>query len=83
MVADAILSKLGHWRQGVVTRPLTVIPSRRMARDYDRHLYQARHLIENYFAKLKQYRAIATRYEKTACTILGVIHLAATVVRLA
>lgn len=29
-------------------------------RDYDRNLYKARHLIENFFAKLKQYRAIAT-----------------------
>lgn len=33
--------------------------------DYDEHLYKARHLIENFFAKLKQYRAIATRYDKT------------------
>ncbi|NET42280.1 MAG: transposase [Okeania sp. SIO2B3] len=27
-------------------------------------MYKARHLIENFFAKLKQYRAIATRYDK-------------------
>jgi transposase len=43
-----------------------VIPSRvrrKRPRDYDKHLYQARHLIENFFAKLKQYRAIATRYD--------------------
>ena len=33
---------------------------------YDKALFQARHLIENFFAKLKQYRAIATRYDKTA-----------------
>lgn len=60
-----------------------VIPSRsakKVARDYDYHLYQARHLIENFFAKLKQYRAIATRYDKTASNFLGAIHLAATVV---
>ena len=31
-------------------------------RDYDRHLYKARHLIENFFAKLKQYRAISLRH---------------------
>ena len=48
--------------------------------DYDQHLYQARHLIENFFAKLKQYRAIATRYDKTACNFLGAIHLAAAVI---
>jgi transposase len=44
-----------------------VIPSKRnrtTKRDYDKDLYKARHLIENFFALLKQYRAIATRYDK-------------------
>ncbi len=57
-----------------------VIPSKanRLAkRDYDRDLYKARHLIENFFAKLKQFRAIATRYDKTARNFLGGVHLAA------
>jgi transposase len=46
-------------------------------RDYDRDLYKARHLIENFFARLKQFRAIATRYDKTARNFLAGIHLAA------
>jgi len=33
-------------------------------RDYDRELFKARHLIEDFFAKLEQFRAIATRYDK-------------------
>ena len=49
-------------------------------RDYDQHLYRARHLIENFFAKLKQYRAIATRYDKTAINFLGSIYLASAVI---
>ncbi len=60
-----------------------VIPSRatnRQPRDHDRDLYKARHLIENFFARLKQYRAIATRYDKTARNFLGAIHLAAAVI---
>ena len=60
-----------------------VIPpkaNRKVQREYDRHLYKARHLIENFFAKLKQYRAIATRYDKTARNFLGAIHLAASVI---
>jgi len=60
-----------------------VIPprsNRKEPRDYDRELYKARHLIENFFARLKQYRAIATRYDKTARNFLGGIHLAAAVV---
>ena len=60
-----------------------VIPSterRKQKRDYDKHLYQARHLIENFFARLKQYRGIATRYDKRAINFLGSIYLAASVV---
>jgi transposase len=63
-----------------------VIPSRvtnKQPREYDRDLYKARHLIENFFARLKQYRAIATRYDKTARNFLGAIHLAASMVWLA
>ena len=41
---------------------------------------KARHLIENFFAKLKQYRAIATRYDKTAGNFLSAIHLASAVI---
>ena len=36
------------------------ISSHRHQRSYDRQLHQARHLIENFFARLKQCRAIAT-----------------------
>jgi transposase len=52
-------------------------------RDYDKHVYKARHLIENFFAKLKQFRGIATRYDKLAENFLGAIYLAASVVWLA
>ena len=54
--------------------------SRTTLRAFDRDLYQARHLIENFFAKLKQFRAIATRYDKTARCFLAGIHLAATLI---
>ena len=59
-----------------------VIPprsSRKTARSFDEHLFKARHLIENFFARLKQYRAIATRYDKTARNFLAAVHLAAAV----
>lgn len=61
----------------------TVIPAkanRKEKRDYDKEMYKWRHLIENFFQKLKQYRAIATRYDKRACAFLGGIHLAACVI---
>lgn len=40
-------------------------PCRKAPAAYDAHLYRARHAIENLFAKLKQYRSLATRYDKT------------------
>ncbi len=32
---------------------------------YDKDMYRWRHLVENYFAKIKEFRGIATRYDKT------------------
>jgi transposase len=37
-------------------------------------------LIENFFTKLKQLRAIATRFDKTARNFLAAIHLAASLI---
>ncbi len=62
-----------------------VIPSkinRTYRRKHDRDLYRARHLIENFFAKLKAFRAIATRYDKRACAFLGGIYYAAAIILL-
>jgi transposase len=56
-----------------------VIPPRRhrkQPRDYDRIAYKNRWGIEGFFAKLKQYRRIATRYDKLAANFLGFIKLA-------
>jgi transposase len=49
-------------------------------RQPDKHMYAARDLIENFFAKLKQFHAIATRYDKTARNFLAAVHLVANIV---
>jgi transposase len=51
--------------------------NRRVPRDHDRDLYEAHHLIENFFAKIKQFRAITTRYDKTARNFLAAVYLTA------
>ena len=91
IAAPVILADKGYDAEARVLAPLraagkaAVIPpkrNRKIQRAYDRDRYAARHLIENFFCKLKQYRAIATRYDKTKRNFLAGVHLAATVILL-
>jgi len=45
--------------------------SRKVQRKYDRHLYRHRHLVENAFLRLKQWRGVATRYAKRLDSFLA------------
>ena len=87
--ADALLADKAYDADERVLKPLqdagieAVIPpkaNRKEPRSYDKDLYKARSLIEIFFCKLKQFRAIATRYDKTARNFLAAVHLAAAVV---
>jgi transposase len=89
MEADVLIADKAYDADARVLEPLeklgksAVIPpkaNRKVQRDCDKAIYKTRHLIENFFAKLKQYRAIATRYDKTARNFLAAIHLAAAVI---
>lgn len=62
-----------------------VIPSlsnRKEQRAYDRERYRDRNLAERFWSKLKQYRRVATRYEKTARNFLAFVHVASIMVLL-
>jgi transposase len=74
---ERVLKPLAQAGKAAVIPPKA---NRKQPRPYDRDLYKARHLIENFFARLKQYRAIATRYDKRAAHFLAAIHLAAAVI---
>ena len=56
------------------------IPARRNEAPVDclAPVYNNRNRVERLWARLKEWRAVATRYEKTAASFLGVLHLAAT-----
>ncbi len=43
----------------------------------DRTLYRERNRIERVIGRLKQFRRVATRYDKTVCSFLATLHLAA------
>ncbi len=62
-----------------------VIPTRKsckVQRAIDRHLYKGRNVVERFWARVKQYRRVATRYEKTARNFLAVVHVASIMVLL-
>lgn len=52
-------------------------------RTFDRHIYKSRNLIERFFNRIKQFRRIATRYDKLAQSFLSFVHLACAFVWLA
>ena len=58
-----------------------VIPSRKGTRHrrYDRTKYKLRNVIERFFNRIKHYRRVATRYEKTDRNYLGFVCLASLV----
>jgi transposase len=59
---------------------IPAIRSRKQPVDHDKVLYRQRHQIENMFAKLKDWRRIATRYDRCAHTFFSAICIAAIVI---
>lgn len=64
------------WATG--SRPVIPTKSNEEAVAYPDYVYNNRNLVERLWARLKEWRAVATRYEKTASSYLGVLCLAAT-----
>jgi len=71
-------------RNGLLDRGITpVIPpksNRRFPAEFDKETYKWRHLIENYFGKLKENRGIAMRSCKTDQSFQAFISIAATLI---
>jgi transposase len=81
IVGDRGLSS-GAFRRAIVRQgALPVGPAHppHPAVGYDRRWYRRRHLIENLWARFKDWRCLATRYEKTAAAFLASLELAAAI----
>jgi len=84
-VADAAIADKGydadHLCQALAeTGAQIVIPPKRnrtFKRVYDADLYKERNIIERFFNKLKQFRRVATRYDKLLANFMGFVKLAA------
>ncbi len=73
-----------HLRQALAARNIKVVipstASRRRAIPYDKAAYRRRNRIERMFCRLKDFRRIATRYDKLARNFLSAAFLAAIVI---
>lgn len=62
--------------------PASCIPpkaNRKVQYHYDKALYRQRHKVENMFGRIKDWRRVATRYDRCAHTFMSAISIAATV----
>lgn len=70
--ADALIETL---EERGITPVIPPKANRIIKRETDFALYRERNLVERFFCKLKQFRAIATRYDKLADTFLAAVQL--------
>ncbi len=75
--SNAIIADLDERGAKVV---ISQHPRRASPREIDADIYKWRHLIENFFCKLKEFKRIAMRSDKTDQSFSAMIHLAATVI---
>ena len=71
--ADALVALIHASGAEAVIPPRS---NRTEQRDYDRHVYKDRNLVERFFSRLKQFRRVATRYEKLARNFTSMLNLA-------
>lgn len=72
--ADHLCDKITETGADVVIPPKR---NRKLQRPYDADLYKERNRIERFFSKLKQFRRVATRYDKLLANFMGFVKLAA------
>jgi transposase len=77
--SDAVVAAAERRGAGAVIPPRK---NRKVPRDYDEHLYKERKKVEWFINLIKQYRRVATRYEKTARNFLGFVHVASILILL-
>lgn len=83
--ADYLIADKGYDADSIrkCARSKDIIPiipmrsnSKRENKEFDKYLYRLRHLVENAFARLKHFRAIATRFDKLARNYRSMVYIA-------
>ncbi|GEN62946.1 IS5 family transposase [Acetobacter oeni] len=77
--ANRLIDKL---TQRGITPVIPPKSNRKTIRETDFALYRERNLVERFFNKLKQFRAVATRYDKLKATFLAAVQFASIIILL-
>jgi transposase len=87
---EVVIADKGYDSKAVVAKveargAKAVIPTlrtRKVQREIDKERYKDRNLAERFWQKIKQFRRVATRYEKTARNFLAFVHVASIMILL-
>ncbi len=71
---------IGHLAEDGVVAVIPARTNRKEPRDYDRHLYRERQVVECFIGKIKHYRRIFSRFDKLASRYLGFLQFAAALI---
>jgi len=71
--SDSVIEKIEAVGAKVVIPPKS---NRKNPRRYSKRMYKERNVIERFFARLKQWRGVATRYEKTIESYMAMVFIA-------
>jgi transposase len=77
--SDKIVANLNERGAKIV---ISQHPRRKKPLEIDLEIYKWRHLIENFFCKLKEFKRVAMRADKTDTSFAGMVYLVASVIRL-
>ena len=85
---DFLLADRGYdcnyFRKMLTDKGITpVIPGRKHRKtpiNYDKHIYKERNIVERFFGRIKEFRRIATRYDKTTCMYKGALLIASIII---
>ena len=85
-----VIADRGYDKKALVERiaargAVAVIPTQRDRKEQrviDRHWYRERNVCERFWSRAKQYRRVATRYEKKAANFLAFVKVAAIMIML-
>lgn len=75
--SNALIEVISENKSEVVIPPKK---NRKIQREYDSHVYKERHLIECFFGKIKHFRRVFSRFDKTAAAFMGFLNFVATLI---